>query len=341
MRGTTDNPLHGRTYNPWHPDASPGGSSGGAGSAAAAGFGPLHHGNDIGGSLRSPSFCNGVVTVKPTLGRMATFNSTASAEAGLLARLMSTQGIIARSVADVRLATEVMSAGDARDPWWMPVPFHGAPLGRPIRVAVTRNPYDQVLHPGIADAIDRAAGALSDEGYDVVETEPPPIMEAAQGWFSAGITELKLTGDAFVQQFGSDDLKLVFERYYAIGNLLDLAGYRAGLSDRTRILREWSLFLEDHPLVLTPFLLCPTYAWNADVSDEAEFRRLLFSTVYSYGMNFLGLPAGVLPTGLVEGLPAGVQLVGRRFREDVVLDAMQAIESRVGRLVDQLWAREA
>ena len=81
MRATTVNPLHGRTWNPWHPDASPGGSSGGAGVAAAAGFGPIHHGNDIGGSLRFPAFANGVATIKPTPGRVPAFNPSASRRA--------------------------------------------------------------------------------------------------------------------------------------------------------------------------------------------------------------------------------------------------------------------
>src|SRR5580765_5038784 len=112
MRATTDNPLHGRTYNPWHPDASPGGSSGGAGAAAAAGFGPIHHGNDIGGSLRFPAFANGVPTIKPTPGRIPAWNPSATAERGLLAQLMSVQGAICREVRDVRLATRVMAQGD-------------------------------------------------------------------------------------------------------------------------------------------------------------------------------------------------------------------------------------
>src|SRR5262245_55291972 len=85
MRATTDNPLRGRTFNPWHMDASPGGSSGGAAAAAAAGFGPIHHGNDIGGSLRFPSFACGVTTVKPTPGRIAAYNPSATAERGMLA----------------------------------------------------------------------------------------------------------------------------------------------------------------------------------------------------------------------------------------------------------------
>src|SRR5207244_12036652 len=86
MRATTDNPLHGRTKNPWHPDASPGGSSGGAGAAAAAGFGPIHHGNDIGGSLRFPAFANGVTTLKPTPGRIPAFNPSVTVERGFFAQ---------------------------------------------------------------------------------------------------------------------------------------------------------------------------------------------------------------------------------------------------------------
>ena len=122
MRATTDNPLHGRTRNPWHADASPGGSSGGAGPAAAAGFGPIHHGNDIGGSLRFPAFACGLATVKPTPGRIPAYNPSATAERGLLAQLMSVQGAICREVKDVRLATRAMAQRDARDPWWVPAP---------------------------------------------------------------------------------------------------------------------------------------------------------------------------------------------------------------------------
>jgi amidase len=100
MRLTTVNPLHGRTVNPWDREASPGGSSGGAGVGAAAGFGPVHHGNDIGGSLRFPAFANGVATLKPTPGRVPAFNPSATVERGPLAQLTSVQGVIARSVGD-------------------------------------------------------------------------------------------------------------------------------------------------------------------------------------------------------------------------------------------------
>jgi amidase len=339
MRATTVNPLHGRTLNPWHPDASPGGSSGGAGASAAAGFGPIHHGNDIGGSLRFPAFANGVATLKPTPGRIPAFNPSATAEPGVTARLTSVQGAIARSVDDVRLATRVMAAGDPRDPYWVPAPFDGAPLGKPIRVAVTRNSHGYPIHPGIVGLIDRAAGYLSDAGYDVVEVEPPSIMEPARGWFSVLVTEMKGTLGPTVEQHGSDEIRRIFGWYDEIGTLLDLDGYRAGLGDRTRMMRAWSVFLDAHPLVLTPFLMRPTYPWDYDARGLAQAKDLFDAAVYSYGINYLGLPAGVVPIDMVEDLPAGVQIVGRRFREDVILDAMAAVEQRAGRLVDRLWAR--
>lgn len=332
MRATTSNPLHGRTLNPWNPDASPGGSSGGAGSACAAGFGPLHHGNDIGGSLRFPAFCNGVATIKPTQGRVPGFSPSSTSERGVLSQLMSSQGVICRSVADVRLGTRVMAEADPRDPWHVPVPFDGPPLDGPITVAVTRNSHGYPIHPGIIEQIDRAAGALDDGGYRVVEAEPPPITEAYAGWWSTGITEIKLTLDETARHHGSAELQQVFDDYYAMGELLDLPGYRAGFSERTRMMREWSVFTEAHPIVLTPFLMRPTYAWDADVHGLEATTDLFMASMYSCGLNFLGFPAGVLPTGLVDNLPAGVQLVGRRFREDVVLDAMQSIEDHFGRL---------
>jgi amidase len=339
MRATTVNPLHGRTFNPWHPDASPGGSSGGAGAAAAAGLGPIHHGNDIGGSLRFPAFANGVATIKSTPGRVPAFNPSATVERGLVAQLTSVQGAIARTVADVRLATRVMAAYDARDPWWVPAPFDGAPLAKPIRVAVTRNPHGYPIHPGITALIDRTAGYLSDAGYDVVDAEPPTIMEPARGWFTVLLTEMKATLGPTVDEHGSPDLRNIFGWYYELGEILDLDRFRIGLADRTRMLRAWSVFLDTYPLVLTPFLMRPTYPWNYDARGLKETKDLFDAAVYSYGINYLALPAGVVPIDLVDGLPAGVQLVGRRFREDTILDAMAAVEQRAGRLVDRLWSQ--
>jgi amidase len=232
-----------------------------------------------------------------------------------------------------------MAGSDSRDPWWVPAPFDGEPLEKPIRVAVTRNSHGYPIHPGISGLIDRSAGFLRDAGYDVVEVEPPSIMEPARGWFSVLLTELKGTLGPIIDRAGSDDLRRIFGWYYEIGKLLDFDGYRDGLADRTRMVRAWNLFLDSYPLVLTPFLMRPTYPWNYDALGLAQTKDLFDAAIYSYGINYLGLPAGFVPVDLVEDLPAGVQLVGRRFREDVILDAMAAIEQRAGLLVNRLWAR--
>jgi amidase len=338
MRFTTVNPLHGRTFNPWHPDVSPGGSSGGAGVAAAVGFGPIHHGNDIAGSLRVPSFANGVATLKPTPGRIPAFNPSATAERSLLSQLTSVQGAIARTVADVRLATRVMAGGDSRDPLWVPAPFDGEPLQTPIRVAVTRNSHGYPIHPGILQLIDRCAAYLRDAGYEVVDVEPPSIMDPARGWFSVLLTDIKATLGPAVDRHGSDDIRRIFDWYYEMGTILDLDAYRVGLAEKIRMMRSWNVFLDSYPLILTPFLMRPLYPWNYDTLGLEQTKDLWDSAVYSYGINYLGLPAGFVPVDLVENLPAGVQLVGRRFREDTILDAMAAIEHRAGHLVDRLWA---
>jgi amidase len=341
MRGTTDNPLRGRTFNPWDEDASSGGSSGGASAAAAAGFGPIHHGNDIGGSLRFPSSACGLATVKPTPGRVPSYLPSAGSERGLLSQLISVQGAICREVRDVRLATQVMSQGDPRDPWWTPAPLFDWPSEPgPIKVAYTKQAYGYPIHADIAEALDSAAQYLRDAGYLVEEVETPSIAEPSKAWFNALVHEIESTLRPVARQHGSADINKVFDFFVQMGDGIDAARYRDDVAARTAMTREWSVFLARYPLVLTPFMMRPTYPWNYDVQGFEQTHDMMTSAIYSTGINYLGLPAGVVPGGMVDGLPSGVQVVGRRFREDLILDAIEAIEARVGILTHSLWARE-
>ncbi len=340
MRATTDNPLRGRTYNPWGDDISPGGSSGGAGAACAAGMGPIHHGNDIGGSLRFPSFANGTVTVKPTSFRVPVFNSTATAERGPLAQAMSVQGVIARHATDVRAATQAMIEPDPRDPHCPPVPWYGKEVDDPT-VAVTTQTGGYAMHPGIAALLDRAADQLRDAGYRVVEADPPPILDAAKGWFSVGTTELKVMFEQPLREMGSPVISEIFDHYFALSELLDLPGYIADSGHRTALMRQWNLFLDTYPLVITPFMMRPMFDWDHDTRGLEAVRDLFTSCIYSTGINYLGLPAGVIGMDLVENRPAAIQIVGRRFREDLICDALEAIEDRNGVMSRRLWDREA
>ena len=129
MRIFTDNALHGRTLNPRDPAVTPGGSSGGAGAATAAGIGAIAHGNDIGGSVRIPAYCNGVVGLRTGFGRIPSLNPSAPAGRPIGAVLMAVQGPHTRTVRDARLALQVMARGDRRDWRWNDVPMAGPAAG--------------------------------------------------------------------------------------------------------------------------------------------------------------------------------------------------------------------
>ncbi len=339
FRATTVNELHGRTLNPWDDDISPGGSSGGASSAVMAGMGAIAHGNDIGGSLRFPAYCTGAATVKPGLGRTPAWNPSAPAERGPLAQIMSVQGPICREVRDVRLAMQTMVAYDPHDPWQVPMPFSGPAERGPVKVAITRDTFEFPLHPSVAQALDNAAGALADAGYEVVEAEPPLLREAAEEGAKCLFGEtLELMGDQ-IEAHGSDTIKAIFASYVELFEPYRGHDLLLAMARRAKFVRAWTVFLAEHPLVLTPFLPGPPFRWNRDEEGAEGVREVLGAALYSYSMNFLGLPAGNVPAHFADGLPIGVQIVGRRFREDQILDACEAVEARAGVMADRLFAK--
>ena len=340
FRATTINELHGRTYNPWDDNHSPGGSSGGASSAVAAGFCPIAHGNDIGGSLRFPAYQTGTVTVKPGLGRVPAYNPSGAEERSLLAQLMSVQGIIAREVRDVRLATRVLMQPDPHDPLQVPVPFDGPAVGQPIKIAFCRDFNGYKIHPAVEAALEDAATELEKAGYLVEEASPPMIRETAAEVLPALYADCQIfIGDA-IQKYGSADIKKVFDFYFENYPPANAVGLLRAMSRRTRYLRAWNLFLEEYPLVLTPFMMRPGFTWNEDVDSPASLRDIFDASVYSWMINFLGLPASIAPAGYHEGLPLSVQIIGRRFREDLTLDAAECLERVNGIQVHELWRRK-
>ena len=339
FRGTTVNELHGRTFNPWNATASAGGSSGGAAAAVMMGYGPIAHGNDIGGSLRFPAYACGAATVKPGLGRVPAYNPSAAVERGLLAQVMSVQGVICREVRDVRLAMRSLIGYDPRDPWQVSMPFDGTQEPRPIKVAFTRNTFDFPLHPAVARALDTARSGLAAAGYDVSEVEPPLLKEAAVAGARCLFGEAKALLDADVRKYGSKTVVAIFDEYYRYFQPFEGIDFLKAIADRNRFIRAWTTFLADYPLVLTPFLPAPIFTWNRDEQGAEGVREVLGSALYSYAMNFMGLPAAVVPANENAGQPVGVQIVGRRFREDMILDAAEAVEGAVGVMAEQLWQR--
>ena len=343
FRADTDNPLYGRTHNPWGPHVSAGGSSGGAGSAVMAGIGGLAHGNDIGGSLRFPASANGAVTVKPGLGRVPAFNPGQTRERGLLAQSMSVQGLIARNAADLHLSMPALIRTDPRDPFHVPMPWRGEALEHPIRVAVARNDFGFGMHAHVAAAIDNAASALSDAGYAVEAVEPPLARETAEVGYRTLLGEVKELLGPEIRKHGSSEIKGIFDEYYRQFPPYEGTEYLTMLAQRTHYARQWAIFLERYPLVVTPFLLKPFFSPGRDVEGAAGVKDVLGCAHWSFIMSFTGLPAGNLPTHIADlpdgPQPIGVQIAGRRWREDLIVDAMQAIERRIPPASETLWKR--
>ncbi len=343
FRADTDNPLHGRTHNPWGRHISPGGSSGGAGAAVMGGIGALAHGNDIGGSLRFPAAANGAVTVKPGLGRVPAWNPSQKVERGMLAQSMSVQGLITRSAKDLHLSMPSLIAPDARDPFHVPMPWRGAGPDAPIKVAFTKNTFEYALHPEVDKALSTAREALVDAGYIVEDIDPPDVFECGRIGYRALMGEVLTLMKNDIEAAGSQTIRDIFEVYFQefppiVGDELIQA-----LAQRSHFARQWSLFMQEYPLVLSPFLPQPFFRPDRDTEGAEGVHEVLGCAVYSYAMNFLGLPAASVPARLAE-LPNGpqpinVQIAARRWREDMAVDAAVAIEARVGQMAPILWDR--
>ena len=342
LRGFTDNPLHGLTLNPWDEAITCGGSSGGAAASVASGIAAIAHGNDIGGSLRCPAAFNGVSTIKPTQGRIPAFNPSATVERPLMAQMMSTQGPLAREVADCRLALEVMSQRDPRDTWWVPAPLRGPAPPTPIKVAIANIPADLETDPKVMALLAQAAGHLADAGYDVSQVETPDITATWQLWCNLIATEIEGLQGAQMRDLGSPDFVQALDGLVKMATLLDSEGYMRAIAQRSRLLREWLMFLETYPLILAPVSVRRTPGVNADLGGDAALRHFFWNdTRFVSAISVLGLPVAVTPVGLLDGHPIGIQIIGSRYREDLCLDAAAAIEARVGVMAHRLWAPRA
>jgi amidase len=327
-RWFTDNDLHGATLNPWNSAITPGGSSGGAAAALAAGIGAVAHGNDIGGSIRYPAYACGLAGIRPSFGRVPSFNPSAPEERPLSAQMMSVQGPWARRVRDLRLGLAAMAQFDPRDPWWVPAPLQGLPVARPIRVAVSADPGGLGVAPAVAAAIRQAAGWLAEAGYVVEEKEPPDFMAAVDAWRTILGTETRIGMLPMIEKYGDKAVRHMARYFDKLTPSLNLPSFGKALASRSTLLRAWMLFFEDFPLVLVPVSCEPPFPAGHDQGDDDTLDRLVTAQRAQFPPACLGLPGISVPTGIAAGLPMGVQLIAGRFREDLLLDAAEIIEAR-------------
>jgi amidase len=339
LRWYTDNALRGATQNPWAPSRTPGGSSGGEAVALATGMTPLGLGNDYGGSLRYPSQCCGTTALRPTCGRVAWASSLAPVELPITIQLFAVQGPMARQVRDLRLALEVMSGSDARDPWWTPAPQVGPALAKPIKVAVSVDPGQSGVDNNVAAGVRKAAHLLTAAGYVVEEVDPPALAEAEALWVQLVATDIRAVFLPAMKEMACPDALTFLNHFLELVPESTLLSYIQGLAERNRIARQWSQFALQYPLILGPVSTAQPFPIGYDIAGKAQVQELLHSMRLVISVNLLGLPSVAVPVGLADGIPQGVQIIGSRYREDLCLDAAEAIECQVGVLtpIDPKW----
>lgn len=329
LRWFTDNDLHGRTLNPFDATRTPGGSSGGAAAAVAMGLGPIAHGNDYGGSIRYPAWACGVVGLRTTVGRVPSYKASAPNRI-LSNQQMSVQGPLTRTVADARLALQVMAQGSPLDPQWVPAPLEHPDSGQPLRVAVCSQHPAYDVDPTVRAAIEQAAAWLAAAGCEVEAVAPPHLEESAQLWRQLVMDDLRRGGLPAVEQLGDAGTRAALRGYLAGLPALDRDGLLDAQMRRFSILRDWSVFLERHPVLLMPNSWQRQFPIDADLGGDAAVHGLLAAQAPLLATALLGLPGLAVPTGVVDGLPVGVQLVAGRFREDQALRAGELIERAAG-----------
>jgi amidase len=324
-RWFTTNLIHGDTKNPRDPGITPGGSSGGAGAAVAAGVGHIAHGTDIAGSIRYPAYACGVHGLRPTVGRIAAFNASLP-ERTIGPQISAVSGPLARTIGDLRIALAAMSGKDARDPWWVPAPLEGP--ARPKRAALCLRPDGLETVADVKAAVADAGKRLERAGWKVEEIETtPPLREAAdlqtKLWlgdnYEAQLDAAEREGDPGALACLRGNKPKVFP--------FDAASFSKALTRRATLTREWLQFFETYSVLLMPVSAELPFPDGLDLRDDASFTRVWRAQLPQIAIPFMGLPALTVSTGMVGRVPVGVQIVSGRYREDLCLLAGEAVEA--------------
>ncbi len=329
LRVNTDSQLHGRTRNPWDPSRTAGGSSGGEAAALATGMSPLGLGNDLGGSLRNPAHCCGVASLKPSLGAVAAATVIPPEDLTIAFQLMNVEGVMARCVADVRAGFLAIAGQHPRDPLSVPATFTDLAPGQRLRVAVLAEPPGGSTQPGVAAAVRSAADALADAGHDVVEAVPPDYEKALELWASILTADLRILKSMLDQVMGEGGRTFLD---HALTHLpvIDQPGLAAAHTQRFGLARRWSLWFAEHPVLLSPVWTEVAFDADFDVASYDGAVQTLSLMRPVLPANLLGTPSAVVPGGLSEGLPVGVQVMGPKFSDLRCLAVAEQIEQRLG-----------
>jgi len=316
----TDTPLHGVTRNPWNTAMTPGGSSGGAGAAVAAGLGPLAIGTDGGGSVRIPSSFNGLVGIKTTYGRVPNWPPTLNGD-------FSNTGPMCRTAQDCALMLNAITRSDVRDPTQLPADdtdYLKALKHKPKKpkVAFLLRMSEHPIDIEVASMVTKAAKQVEKLGCAVEEIDAPPFSHAEAGksfltqWLVNSARLLEIYPEARHGEFDPNLLagaKAARERYTA-------ADVVNALSIRREMGVAWNLFFEQYDFLLTPTVAVQPFPVLKNAPDGLDGKPNMTWTPYTATFNLTRQPAATVPCGLSsQGLPVGLQIVAGHFKDAQVL----------------------
>ena len=323
-KGDSGNRIIGPTHNPWQQSKTAGGSSGGAGAAVAAGLGPLAQGSDGAGSIRIPAAFCGIFGIKPSFGLVPQFPASAVGDVSHL-------GPMTRTVRDAALMLNAIAGADDRDrfSWSSDIDYLAACGGgvRGMRIAWSPDLGYATVSPEILRRCEAAVRTFVELGAEVVDASPglpDPFPISGTLWGTAMAAVFSENWEAV-----KDLLDPGMVRVIEASRDVSAVEVQSLMQERTRYYEAFRAFLAPFDLLVTPTLPCVAFDAGLDEPPVAErpYRIPLDWTPFTYPFNLTGNPAATVPCGFVEGLPVGLQLVGR-FKDDAtVLRAAAALEA--------------
>jgi aspartyl-tRNA(Asn)/glutamyl-tRNA(Gln) amidotransferase subunit A len=321
-KGTTDSRLQGVTCNPWNPEMTPGGSSGGAVAAVASGMSCADIASDAGGSIRNPCAMSGVVGLKPSFGRVPDYPPSPIGS-------MAVIGPICRTVRDAALFMNVLSVADPRDPGSKPLDGEDFLAGveedvRGLSIAMSPTLGYARLDGEVLESFEHAVAALklrSIERVEAVFSDPAPLVGT---FLSVGLARVyRALGPARARD---DQMDPAFIAAVRRGEQLTLQEYLDAVAARKQLIANTQHLFQRYDLLLTPML--PVAAFPVGMDDPPGNKLW---KPFSGWVNLAKLPAASVPCGTTKkGLPIGLQIVGPRFSEAKVLRMARAVEKACG-----------
>ncbi|MGB1252051.1 MAG: amidase [Candidatus Promineifilaceae bacterium] len=330
LGGECENPVYGKTFNPYKVTHTPGSSSGGSAAIVAAGGSAFEIGSDTGGSIREPANFCGLAGIKPTIGRVSRMGHAVPFGMGATDSL-TTLGPIARSVDDLELILKLISGPDGIDPTVVPMPTWGNSAEtnpRNLRIALYTDGGLGAIDPIIVETVRKVADALADAGAIITEAVPPSLAQASEVYTWLASIEGARWLLQLIEQAGTTAVGVNLQK------VLDAAN-SAELPTTATILKTYGKLRADAWQWFQSFdaILCPVEPYVA--LPHGAILNMTFADMQGWGhMNFYNLtgwPAGTVRAGTTaDGLPVGVQLVAHPWREDVVFSLLRYIEQTFG-----------